>query len=357
MSRSSSPVPKIMKKWSSKEVVAQNKEYTRQRKDGEIKSMATKYPKLNSCLMGGIEMDTITCISALSGAGKSTLSKTFRDSFVEKNPDTKFKQYIFNFEMIAHQQIARSIVADAKIGLQELYSTQEPLSDEKFESLDEYYDKLSERDIDFIEVGADPRTIVDSIIYYWKTECKEQGLTMIYEIDHVKLVKGREGQRERDVIDELMSLLVDAKKYIASEGGHSIGIILSQMNREIRSTDRIRNAELHRPDTSCLFGASSIEFACDYILFTHIPAKLGIQSYTVLGLPVKYKLDGEVYMMPYFELVKQRSGESDLTIPMYNDLRFFDFNEMDSETFKGILEDFTNNNGIPEINTQKNIFG
>lgn len=94
-----SKTPKLMKKLSSVEVVAQSKEYTRQRMTGEITSLKTKFPKLNSCLMGGLELDTILCISALSGAGKSTLSKCIRDSITNLNPSQKFKQYICNFEI------------------------------------------------------------------------------------------------------------------------------------------------------------------------------------------------------------------------------------------------------------------
>ena len=63
---------RIMSKLSSKEVVKQSKEYTRQRMTGEISSLKTKFPKLNSVLMGGIENNTITTISALSGAGTSS---------------------------------------------------------------------------------------------------------------------------------------------------------------------------------------------------------------------------------------------------------------------------------------------
>ena len=90
---------RIMQKLSSAEVVAQSKEYTRMRMTGEISSLKTKFPKLNSALMGGIENNTITTIAALSGAGKSTISKCFRDSFVTHNPEVKFKQYVFNFEI------------------------------------------------------------------------------------------------------------------------------------------------------------------------------------------------------------------------------------------------------------------
>jgi replicative DNA helicase len=345
----------ILPKQGSRETAMQNLEYIRQRKDGEIASLQTKFPKLNKCLMGGIEFDTITCISALSGAGKSTLSKCVRDSITTLNPNQKFKQYIFNFEMLAHQQIARSIVAETKIPLKNLYSVEEPLSEKQYEALKEYYEDLAKRDIDFIEVPNTPENIVNSIVYYWENECKKEGKTIIYELDHALLVKGREGQSEKERVDALMYLLVDAKKYIASNGGHSVGIVLSQMNREIRNIQRVQNQEMHRPDTSCLFGASSIEQCSDYILFSHIPAKLGIQSYTTHNLPTRIKeSDGVTRQMVYFELVKQRSGQSDLTIPLWNRLHTFDFDEMDTDTFTQLVDDFRlDQDSIPEVKSQK----
>ncbi len=154
-----------------------------------------------------------------------------------------------------------------------------------------------------------------------------------------------------------MYLLVDAKKYISSRGGHSVGIVLSQMNRDIRHVTRIQSQELHRPDTSCLFGASSIEQCSDYILFSHIPAKLGIQSYTPNQLPTRIKLpNGQLQQMVYFELVKQRSGQSDLTIPLWNKLEYFDFDEMDSETFKQLHEDSMVGEGaVPTVQEQRKL--
>jgi len=342
---------KPLKKKNSAIVAAENKEYVRKRKDGEITSMKTKFTKLDKCLMGGVELNTITCISALSGAGKSTLSKCFRDSFVDLNKDQHFKQYIFNFEMISHQQIARSIVSEAEISIKELYSVDTPLSEQTYDALDRYYTGLAERDIDFIDVAGSAKMICNSLLYYWKTECKAENKTLVYELDHVKLVKNRDGQKERDMIEELMVGLVDVKKKIQEAGGNSLGIVLSQMNRDIRGVDRVKNAEMHRPDASCLFGASAIEQCCDHILFSHMPAKLGITAYTTDRLPVKYKIDDTEYMLPYFELVKQRSGESDLTIPMWNKLKFFDFDEMDSSIFQQLRDDFdTDDSQIPKVN-------
>ena len=163
---------KPLKKKNSKVVAAENREYVRQRKNGEITSMKTKFSKLNNCLLGGIELNTITCIAAMSGAGKSTLSKCIRDSFTEFNEEQKFKQYIFNFEMISHQQIARSIITESEITMKELYSVNEPLSDKTYDVLGRYYEKLSERDIDFIDVAGNAKMICNSILHYWKTECK-----------------------------------------------------------------------------------------------------------------------------------------------------------------------------------------
>ena len=349
---------KVLRKLSSSEVAKQNREYVDKRRKGLITSLKTKYSKLNSSLMGGLEWDTIMCISALSGAGKSTLSKTIRDSMVTLNTNQKFKQYIFNFEMLAHQQIGRSIVSDADIDMRNLYSVDEPLTDEQFKALDIYYKQLAERDVSFIEVPNTPEVIVNSLLHYWETECKDTDHTIVYEIDHALLVKGRTGQSEKERIDELMYLLVDAKKYIASKGGHSVGIVLSQMNREIKDVTRRHSPDLHRPDTSCLFGASSIEQCSDYILFSHIPARLGISCYTENRLPTRMSVEGKILQIPYFELVKQRSGASDLTIPLWNRLNRFDFDEMDKDVFDRLRKDFIDSDcqKIPQIEAQSKLF-
>lgn len=344
----------ISKKSSSKSVVNQARQYIDDRRKGLITSLKTKYLKLDSVLMGGIEQNSILTIAAPSGCGKSTFSKTIRDSFVSENPTQKFKQYVFNFEMISFQQISRTIVSEADIALKDLYSVDSPLSDEKFDDLEKYFTSLSERDIQFIDVPGSPKEIAKSILVYWEKECKPVGATIVYEIDHVLLAKKATGQKEKDVIDDLMYELVAVKKIIAANGGSSIGLVLSQMNRDIKSIERRHNPDMHRPDTSCLFGASSIEMCSDYILFVHIPAKLNIHSYTDNQLPTRMRLKSnplEVIQIPYLELVKQRSGASDLTIPLWNKLNRFDFEEMSTVDFNTIHSDFleSNQSKIPEL--------
>jgi replicative DNA helicase len=333
----------VLTKLSARVVAEQNQDYVDKRRKGLITSMKTKFPRLDNYLMGGIELDTIVCVAALSGAGKSTIAKCLRDSIWELNALTDFNQYIFNFEMVAHQQAARSVVTSANIAMKRLYSVDDPLTDEEFEEMGKYYDELKSREgVWFIENPGTAKQIADSLRHYYLTECKPTNRVCVYEIDHALLTKGRQGQSEKERVDDLMLALVEVKKQIASDGGHSIGIVLSQMNREIRDKERIKNKEMHRPGTECLFGASSIEQCCDYVLFSHIPAKLNIPAYTVNNYPTKMVLDGHTVQIPYFELVKQRSGEADLTIPMWNKLSRFDFDEMPKDVFYSLVEQFHN---------------
>lgn len=359
MQQSSKPI-QVLKCMSSADVVAQNRKYVEDRRKGLIKSLKTKYPKLNSFLMGGLEENTILCISALSGGGKSALSKTIRDSLADLNKDQKFKQYIFNFEMIAHQQIARSIVSLGKVPIRMLYSVDRPLSDNEMDQLEVYYKELAKRDISFIDVSGTAETISNTLKYRWTADCKPTGATLVYEIDHALLISKEGTDNDQETIAKLMLALVDVKKWIASQKddlgnyGKSIGIVLSQMNREIRKEARVMNADMHRPDTSCLFGSSAIEQACDYILFVHTPAKLGLVFYTNQKLPVNMIIDKKIIPIPYFELVKNRSGEPDITFPLWNKLKYFDFDEMETDVFTKLHSDFIGSNcaKIPELITQ-----
>ena len=349
----------VMKKLSAVTVAEQNRQYVEDRKNGLITSLKTKFPRLDNYLLGGIEPNSILCISAPSGAGKSTLGKCLIDSICQLNPNIDFNLYKFNFEMVSHQVAARSIVTASNFSLKKLYSIEEPLSDEEYKSLLKYYDELKKRtNVWFIETPSTPANIVNSLLMYYKKECREQKKTLVYEIDHTLLTKGATGENEKNKIDDLMYRLVELKKIISADGGNSIGIVITQMNREIRSPDRMKNAEMHKPNSSDLFGASSIEFCADYILFVHMPAKLGIRSYTQNEYPTVIQVGNQFLNMPYFELVKQRSGESDLTIPLWNKLSRFDFDEMDLELFKYLHKVFKETGQcIYNVNqTQKSLF-
>lgn len=300
--------------------------YVKGRANGSIVSAKTKFNKLNSRLMGGLELNTITTISAMSGAGKSTIAKEIRHSIANLNPDLKFKQIVFNLEMSVIAQINRQIVTQSKINMKTLYSIDQPLLDVEIEALMKYYNSLKKEDIYFVETSVTPETMVNILYTFWKEHCKEGNYTLIYEIDNLMLL---EGVGEKDKIDKANYGLVALKKQIESEGGSSIGLVLNQMNRNIETVDRVTKPEMHKPLASDLMAASSTNFCSDYIIFVHIPAKLGLKKYTVRGLPTKILYpDNRIVEAAYLELIKNRSGAFGLTFFLHNNMHLFAFDEM-----------------------------
>ena len=328
-----------------KEAIVETKKYITDRQQGKVLSYSTKFKKLNKMTMNGFEVNTIACISALSGFGKSTISKEIRDSL----PDEDLVKLCFNFEMLAMHQMTRSASTNRKMSLTSMYSLDEPLANNEIDMLFSYFDEMAEKSGDdflFVETMCTAKQVFRTARDVYNEKCKGKGKdggdkTLYVEVDHALLtLPSKENMGEKQKVDELMLEALKFKKEISSNEGKMFCVVLSQMNREIRSEKRITNPELHRPDTSCLFGASSIEFACDYIIFAHIPGRLGLKSYTDSNLPVMYLgknqitgLDEEKYLC-YFELVKNRSGKPDQRFPLYNNLEVFSFEEMSIKSLK-----------------------
>jgi replicative DNA helicase len=323
-----------------KEAINDSRQYIIARREGLITSLRTKFPTLDHYLIGGIPPNTITCISAMSGCGKSTLAKCIRNSIAELNVSQKVYTFVFNFEMLAREQIARELTTQLNMDLRDLYSANTRLSDKDFDRVEQSYIKMSQNnpDIYFIEISETAKVIKDSILYYYEKIVKPNNGVMVIELDHTLLTKGKEGQSEKDKIDALMYALVDVKKIIASDGGTFIGIVLSQMNRDIESVDRIKDPAGHVPKTSDLFGSSTILQCCDYVIINHIPDKLHILSYTPLELPTQYRIQSkesgfDIIQACYLHILKNRTGESGITIPLENRLKYFDFDELDKVEF------------------------
>lgn len=308
--------------------------YVKGRANGSIVSAKTKLERFNKKLMNGLELNTILTISAPSGAGKSTLAKELRHSIARLNPNLKMKQIAFNMEMSLIAQVNREIVTMSQIKMQDLYSVDKILEDVKIEQIKNYYEELRRSDISLVETAVSPQILIEMLYKFWKTECEPIGATMIYEVDNLMLL---DGNKEKEKIDQANYGLVALKKQIESEGGSSIGIVLNQMNRNIEGVERVNTPELHKPMASDLMAASSTNFCSDYIAFVHIPAKLGLKTYTNLKLPTRVVYpDRSIVNMAYLELVKNRSGEPNLTFALHNQMKYFSFDEMSEKEKKSI---------------------
>lgn len=315
-----------------RDAVKLNEQYVKGRADGTITSIKTKFPKLDRRILGGFETNTICYLSAISGGGKSTISKCIRDSIPIYNKG-KYKYLCINSEMLALHQIGRSMVSKTKRKLDKLYSIDEPLSDSEIEKLRPYYEELKSSNTYFVEKALEPEELIRILYQFWKNECEPGNYTMIYEMDNLMLLLGED---ETSKINTANYGLVALKKQIASEGGNAFGLVLNQMNRNIKSVERLSNKDMQKPMASDLMAASSSEFCADYIIFSHIPARLGLQSYGPNKFPTRAIYDNKIVETAFFELVKNRSGAPNLTFPLHNKLEYFDFDEMSTSEWNSI---------------------
>lgn len=112
-----------------------------------------------------------------------------------------------------------------------------------------------------------------------------------------------------------MHMLVALKKYLTSLGVKVLFIVLSQLNRNIESNDRIINPRLQYPNKTDLFGASSIYYSSDYVIIIHRPAVIeGLGNWYgpavkgfPNGLPI-YNPSNSNQPMIYLHIIKERFG-------------------------------------------------
>lgn len=338
------PPKKVAKLLTQQDAVDRNIQYIKDRANGNIEFLKTDYYRLNNAL--NIEWNTMLTISALSGGGKSTLSKRISNSILS-NLLLKSSSPIcisFNFEMLAHKTIGREIAHLSKIQLSDLYSSKEKkLTEKEIDYIvSTYHEHLKSVPIYYVEEPEDYDTISNTIYYYWKKLCKPKNKGMIVEVDHAAICRGKQGDGQKEKIDKLMENLNFVKKKIANERGKVFFIVLSQMNRSIKSTERITNSVGHYPMTSDLFAASTIEYFSDYILISHSPSKLHLASYTPERLPI-YADEEKKNPWVYWHILKDRDGSSvDTYIPLIANFKYFDFVEVPKKTFIEMHKQFKN---------------
>jgi replicative DNA helicase len=325
-------------------IVRDNIDYVRKRASGEIKALETCYKRLNKAIGGGFESNTILTLAGLSGTGKSSISKRLINSITENviKSGRNCVALSFNFEMLAHKTVGREIANMSKMTLKELYSSDSPLSEYAINKLvKEHYDKINKNPIIYVEEPEDHVTIGNTIYYYWNKLCKKDKTIMVVEIDHAVITKGKSGDNQKDKIDDLMETLNKVKKKIASQGGEVFYIVLSQMNRDIKHRDRVSDPQQHYPISSDLFSSSAMEHFSDYILITHTPAKLHLKSYTDNKFPTILLNEDDQQNFIYWHIVKNRDGEPDIIIPMLDNLKYFEFEEISGADFVKYHKEFS----------------
>jgi hypothetical protein len=288
--------------------------YIAGRKSGDIKSLKTASEKINRSLLDGVEWYRIFTIAAMSGSGKSTYCEQLKREFVDLNPKEKFKILSFEFEMPSSEQVIRNISGKTKKPVADLLSANRVLTDNGYAAAQRVANTLRKYPIYNVENSGSVDQIVSTIYKFAESyKLKETGEGLVVTIDHVLLTKGKQGQDERRIVSSLYRAMVDVKKVFKSMGIRILIILLSQLNRNIETPERILNADLNYPTRNDLFGSSDIFMCSDYVLVIHKPALLNLTTYGKpnrtfpKGLPI-WNPKNKDQAMIYFHLLKQRTG-------------------------------------------------
>lgn len=333
-------------------------DYMGKRMRGEIPLYKTKFNNINNALGGSIEPNSILTLAGISGSGKSTMATQIIYSIID-NLNVEGKEGValrFNFEMLAFKTVGREFASIAKKSVGSLYSQKETLSEEEYERIKRYIaPKVKQKNVFYVEEPETVLGIINTIYYYWQQMCeipKKKDMLFIAEIDHALLIDGN-GEEDKEKIDKLMRGLMALKKKIQRMGGFILFIVLSQLNRDIESVDRVKVPNMHRPMKKDLSSSDWMFQASDYVLVGHVPASLNLPYYTEKKLPVRImtdKIKRIEYPFIYYHLIKNRDGMGGLTCAMIGNLSNFEFIEVLPEDLRRYIiesqsgEIFMNNN-------------
>ena len=274
---------------AAKEIVT----YIDDRRKGKVRSLRTRWPKFNKRCMGGIEPNNIYTIAGVSGSGKSSFVNSLETDLFDLNKATDFVVLSFNWEMLSSRQVGRKLSYRLEKTTSELYSSSDNLTEEDYSKISNTAYELSKYPIYYVDMPGTVQEVRNTILSFAGTP-EAKGKWIITILDHTLLTKGKNSESERNTLSDLQKMFMEVKKY-----GRNTIIQLSQMNRDIESSERLSNSSLHFPMRKDVFGGDSLFQASDYVIVLHRPETLGIEGYGPKEWPVK-----DLIYMHFLNLIK-----------------------------------------------------
>lgn len=309
-------------------------------RDGKIKFINSGFDILNNVFFNGLQTNRITIIAALSSVGKTTYVSQLRKNILQLNDNIEWLS--FNFEMIASDIIDNEIVAELNVDLRTLYSVDNKIDNTLLDNINTNVVKKN-KPINFVDIPLDYKMIGEIVYEYWREVCKKDNKILIYDIDHALIVNGLETDSETKKVENLMKILNQVKKKIASEGGYFLGFILSQIKRDLEDKSRIADRIQHYPRKSDLAYSQALEHYADVILALHNPSKLNLLSYGSNNYPIYVYQNEKLIPLVYLHVLKARRVAPDKVLILIPELEHFKFNELPSDIFTNALKNIKKN--------------
>ena len=291
--------------------------YIRARKDHTIKSLKTRWPKLNKCMMGGIEPNAVITITGISGSGKSSIANTLETDIVDLNRDSNPIVLSFTIEMLSFRQIGRKFSNKLRKTTSDLYSSQKDLDNETFDKVIKVAKDFAEYPIYYVDIPGTPEQVKQTIMKFYEKNVQGTNRPFVIIYDHA-LLTTKVGSM-LDTITDLQGVFIAIKKLPLTSV-----IELSQMNRNIEAPERIMNPGNHFPMRSDISSSDSIFQASDYVLVVHRPELLGITSYG----PNHWLVENKIYI----HILKNRDAGKPTILQFENDLMYNNLIEVSAES-------------------------
>ena len=263
---------------------------------GKRRVYPTKWERLNTNLLGGLQPGKMYVVAGRPGVGKSAFSNQLIFDLLDNNKDKQLIVLYWSFEMPGYQQILRAGAKGANKQVSELLSVQETLKKEEYEKYRDEVIKYNEYPIYFNNIPRDIEFIKNTNI---EVTNKYPDSTIINVFDHSRLIlsgKDQELQKLNEVSKGCM--------WMQAKIG-CINILLSQLNRNIEQEYRAKAQ--YQPLLTDLFGGDSIGQDAHVVLMLQRPNDLygitdtycGESPIKLLAVHVEKNRDGLLGMIPY----------------------------------------------------------
>ena len=319
----------MSKRWrSQKEGFQEALHYMRDRKAGLITSFKTPYKALNYATVDGLEWGSTTVIAGRPGSGKTCVKDQIIRDGVKLNCtpeeyDTArfpFRILEFQLEMVSRVSALREFSSVIEKSYKYLCSTDGVMTDDDMKHCLEYAKLRVQYPIDVIDEPCVVNEFESIIEEYMEehsyieiqvdektgeeTPEKKYRNTLI-SLDHSILLEKDKSEGEKDKYDMLYHLGPSVTKL--KKRYPICFIILSQLNRNVDSIDRAKEASYgNYVLDSDLFGGDALLQHADTLIGLNRPGERFIKQYG----PEKYIIADDSIIVMHF--LKCRNGEKGL---------------------------------------------
>ncbi len=267
--------------------------------------LITRWEKMNIAMMGSWRFKKNYLLAGMSGSGKSYILNLVRNDFANKQLNKLFvKSYRIlhiAFEMSATDELIRTVSSMSGISYQDLLSSYDRLSDEKYQEVKNILNDIYNNPIvDFIEVTGTVQQIHDTIKAYKSAYPNDE---LIVTLDHTLLTDYDKEKDETTLVTSLSKMFVGIKKDVGS-----MNILIGQLNTDIEDQSRILKAHTHYPLKKDIHGSKAVYRDADFVIVFHRPEMLNITRYgtdTMIDDNIGYPTKGIIFA----HILKSRNSD------------------------------------------------